>query len=250
MFVSTAIEAAQEAGKLLRAHFGTELVVNESHAHDVKLELDIQSQKLIESILLKAHPDHALFGEEGIIGNQESQYRWIVDPIDGTVNFSYGIPHFAISIGLECDGQIIAGVIYDPILDEMFTAEKDKGAFLNGKKIHVSNRDKLGDSILVVGMSKYNDSIKTGLELIGYYSLNAKKLRNMGSAALAMAWISCGRLDGYIERNIGLWDVAAGKILIEEAGGSVALSDNAPQKNLKIVCGNGKLPLSFEIPQS
>jgi len=245
MFLSTAITAAQEAGKLLRANFGTELVVNENHAHDIKLELDIQSQKLIESILLKNHSDHAIFGEEGILGNQSSEYRWIIDPIDGTVKFSYGIPHFAISIGLERNGEIILGVIYDPILDEMFTAEKGKGASLNGKPIKVSNRDQLKDSILVVGMSKYNDSIEAGLKLIGYYSLNSKKLRNMGSAALAMAWISCGRLDGYIEKNIGLWDVAAGKVLIEEAGGSVDLSDNAPDKNLKIICGNGKLPLSF-----
>ncbi|MDK3159925.1 inositol monophosphatase family protein [Kamptonema cortianum] len=250
MFLPTAIAAAQEAGKLLRAHFGGELIVNENHAHDVKLELDVRSQTLIEGILLKAHPEHAIFGEEGIRGNQRSQYRWIVDPIDGTVNFSFGIPHFAISIGLECDGKIVLGVIYDPILDELFTAEKGRGATLNGKPIHVSGRDQLKDAILVVGMSKYNDSIKTGLELIGYYSLNAKKLRNMGSAALAMAWIACGRLDGYIERNIGLWDVAAGKILIEEAGGHVDITDNAPQKNLKIICGNGKLPLSFSIPQS
>lgn len=247
MFLPTAIKAAQAAGKLLRSHFGTELVVNENHAHDVKLELDVQSQKLIESILLEDHPNHAIFGEEGILGNQESQYRWIVDPIDGTVNYSYAIPHFAISIALEKDGEMILGVIYDPILDEMFTAEKGKGAQLNGRTLRVSQRSHLKDSILVVGMSKYNDSIEAGLKLVGYYSLNAKKLRNMGSAALAMAWISCGRLDGYIEKNIGLWDVAAGKVLIEEAGGHVDLSDNHPDKNLKIICGNGKLPLSFTV---
>ncbi|MDX2226377.1 MAG: inositol monophosphatase family protein [Verrucomicrobiae bacterium] len=245
MFLDVAIDAARQAGKLLKDNFGTELVVNETHAHDIKLALDVQAQELIEGIILKAYPDHAIFGEEGIRGNQESPHRWIIDPLDGTVNFSYGLPHFAVSIGMEKMGEMVVGVIYDPMRDELFTAQKGGPAQLNGRDIRVSNRATVGEAILSLGMSKHADSIEAGLNQIRHYAVRARKLRSMGSAALDMAFIACGRLDAYMERSISLWDIAAGKVILECAGGTVELSDNKTGKNLEIIASNGKLDLRF-----
>ena len=239
-----AISAAHAAGTLLRAHFGTALNVNSLEAHDIKLELDVQSQTLITGMILKEFPDHAIYGEEGLAGNQESPFHWIVDPIDGTVNFFYGIPHFCISIALRENDEIILGVIYDPIRDEMWQVKKGEAPLLNGKPCAVSTRAEIAEAILSVGFSKTKTTIDTGMPLFQDMVYRARKCRMMGSAALDMAYVACGRLDGYIEQSVSLWDIAAGILLIEGAGGKVKIETrpDMPDK-FSVIATNGLLPL-------
>ncbi|MES2925072.1 MAG: inositol monophosphatase family protein [Verrucomicrobiota bacterium] len=239
-----ATHAAIEAGNLLRQHFGSDSVVDEASHHDIKLALDKESQELITHILLGARDGDALYGEEGIAGNQESARQWIVDPIDGTVNFFYGIPHFCVSIALRVAGEITVGVIHDPMVGETWTVEKGSPALLNGKPISASKRETLGESILYVGCGKDEDALRTGIERFRKASLKARKMRMMGSAALGMAYIASGRIDGYIEARISLWDIAAGQLLVETAGGKVELTPIAGYDDAySIVATNGKIPI-------
>jgi len=239
-----AIAAAHAAGTLLRTHFGSPLNVNSLEAHDIKLELDVQSQSLITGMVLERFPDHAIYGEEGIAGNQASPYHWIIDPIDGTVNFYYGIPHFCISIALRHDNDIVLGVIYDPIREELWSVRKGHPALLNGRPIAVSTRPTIPEAILSVGFSKTKTTIDSGLPLFQDLVYRARKCRLMGSAALDMAYVAAGRLDGYIEQSVSLWDIAAGVLLVEAAGGSVKIETRAdnPDK-FSVVATNGLLPL-------
>ena len=239
-----AIDAARAAGALIRSHFGTPLKVNALEAHDIKLELDVQSQALITGMLLNQFPSHAIYGEEGIAGNQSSPFHWIIDPIDGTVNFFYGIPHFCISIALREDTNIILGVIYDPIRDELWQVRKGGPPLLNGKPIAVSRRMSISEAILSVGFSKTKTTIDSGLPLFQDLVYRARKCRLMGSAALDMAYVASGRLDAYIEQSVSLWDIAAGILLVEAAGGTVKIETRPenPDK-FSVVATNGKLPL-------
>jgi len=239
-----AIAAACAAGSLLRSNFGTPLNVNALEAHDIKLELDVQSQALITGMILDQFPDHAIYGEEGLAGNQASPFHWIVDPIDGTVNYFYGIPHFCISIALREHSDILLGVIYDPIRDEIWKVRKGGPPLLNGKACAVSARATIPEAILSVGFSKTKTTIDSGLPLFQDLVYRARKCRLMGSAALDMAYVACGRLDGYIEQSVSLWDIAAGILLIQSAGGSVKIETRPenPDK-FSVVATNGLLPL-------
>ena len=237
-----AIAAARSAGSLLRSNFGSALNVNALETHDIKLELDVKSQALITGMILDQFPDHAIYGEEGLAGNQSSPFHWIVDPIDGTVNFYYGIPHFCISIALRQDNDIILGVIYDPIRDEMWQIRKGGVPLLNGKPCAVSRRAAIGEAILSVGFSKTRGSIDSGLPLFQDLVYRARKCRLMGSAALDMAYVASGRLDAYIEQTVSLWDIAAGILLVESAGGTVKIETKSDNK-LSVVATNGLLPL-------
>ncbi|HEY8901829.1 MAG TPA: inositol monophosphatase family protein [Chthoniobacterales bacterium] len=241
-YLHSAVEAAQAAGGLLRANFGRKLTVDENLAHDIKLELDKRSQTLIESLLLARYPDHAIYGEEGIRGDQDSEYQWIIDPIDGTVNFFYGVAHFAVSIALRHAGKIIVGVIYDPIRDELWAVEAGQPATLNGLPIAVSDRTALGEAIVSVGVSKTLESVNASLPIFTRMVREAKKCRMMGSASLDVAYVACGRLDAYIEGQISLWDIAAGLLLVEAAGGKVDLKPHAtlPEK-YAIVATSGRI---------
>ena len=242
--LETAVHSAQEAGKLLRANFHLPKDVDEALHHDLKLALDKESQDLITGIILKEFPTHAIYGEEGLAGDQSSQHQWIVDPIDGTVNFFYGIPHFCISIAKRVDGELVLGVIYDPMVDELWTIEKGGQPHLNGSPVTVSKRDKLEESILFVGCGKDEEALKTGLERFKKGSLRARKMRMMGSAALGMAYIACGRLDAYIESRISLWDIAAGQLMVEATGGRVDLVPHESNPDVySIVATNGKIPI-------
>jgi myo-inositol-1(or 4)-monophosphatase len=239
-----ATHAALTAGKLLRENFGSDAVVDESSHHDIKLALDKESQELITDILLGARPGDALYGEEGIAGNQNSERQWIVDPIDGTVNFFYSIPHFCVSIALRVAGEIVVGVIHDPMVGETWTVEKGQPAQLNGKPIQVSKRADFSESILFVGCGKDEAALRTGMERFQRASLKARKMRMMGSAALGMAYIACGRLDAYIESRISLWDIAAGQLLVETAGGKVQLTEvHGHGDAWSIVASNGSIPI-------
>ena len=239
-YLETAVSAAHAAGELLRSHFGSALEVNEFAAHDIKLDLDVRSQELITELLLKRFPDHAIYGEEGIAGNQASDFQWIVDPIDGTVNYFYGIPHFCISIALRERGEIIVGVIYDPQRDELWQVERGGTPTLNGKPIRVSTREKLSDAVLSIGFAKSKATIAAGLPLLDYFVGRARKCRLMGSAALDLAYVACGRLDAYIESSVSLWDVAAGKLLVETAGGKFEMqprTDNPDKISVRASSG-------------
>lgn len=239
-----AISAAREAGALLRDRFGSDLQVDEALDHDIKLQLDVQCQDLISARILGACPGHAIYGEEGIAGSQDSPFQWIVDPIDGTVNYFYGIPHFCVSIALREAGRSLLGVIYDPMMDELFAVEAGGQPVRNGRPVAPSGRGRLGDAVVTIGFSKSKEAIDAGMARYQQIARQVRKTRMMGSAALALAYIACGRLDAYIEEQISLWDIAAGQLMVEEGGGSVRLVPHPvlPGK-WGIVAHNGKLPL-------
>jgi myo-inositol-1(or 4)-monophosphatase len=237
-------EAARAAGALLRAHFAEPRRVNQTTAHDIKLEVDVLAQDQISRILLGRFPTHALFGEEGMVGDQSSEHQWVVDPLDGTVNFFYGIPHFCVSIALRFRGEIIVGVIYDPVREELWSGEKAQTPLLNGNPIQVSERAALAEAVLSIGLAKTEETIQAGLPLFEQMVHRVRKCRMLGSAALDLAYVACGRLDAYIEQGISLWDIAAGWLLVETAGGRVELEPwpDAPNK-FRIIASSGRLEL-------
>src|SRR5438876_5545396 len=161
-YLDAAEKAARAAGKLLRKNFGRPQQVHAVAAHDIKLAIDIQTQELITKLLLKEFPKHALYGEEGIVGDQTSEHQWIVDPLDGTVNYFYGIPHFCVSIALRFKGEIVVGVIYDPVREEMWSVQKGEKPTLNGEAFRVSDRADLAEAVVSVGLSKTGVTIKSG----------------------------------------------------------------------------------------
>lgn len=242
--LSVALEAARAAGELQRHNFGTAPVVNEMLRHDIKLDLDVRSQELISSIVLRANPDHCIRGEEGDSGNPSGDTEWIVDPIDGTVNYFYGIPHFSVSIAARRRGEYLAGVIYDPMQDEMWAVEKGGAPTLNGKPIHASNRDRMADAMATVGFSKSREALEASFDRYKRISVEVRKTRMLGSAALALAYIACGRLDIYIEEQISEWDIAAGRMLVEAAGGKCLTQPSRTHEGKLFVCAtNGRLDL-------
>lgn len=245
--LATAIVAARKAGHLLKEHFGCELQVDKFEAHDIKLDLDVRAQRLIEEVILSAFPGHAIYGEEGVAGAADSPSQWIIDPIDGTVNFFHNLPHFCVSIALREGEHLSLGVIYDPMRDELWTARRGGPAFLNFRPIRVSSRASIGEAMISTGFSKSEEAINRGMPLFDRLVRKARKCRMMGSAALDMANIAAGRLDGYVEHNISLWDVAAGIVLIESAGGRVHLRARPenPEK-FSMVAWNGCFPLDEE----
>jgi myo-inositol-1(or 4)-monophosphatase len=245
-YLDAAEKAAHAAGKLLRANFQQRQRVNVAAAHDIKLEIDVRAQELISNLLLEEFPAHALYGEEGIVGDQSSDHQWVVDPLDGTVNYFYGIPHFCISIALRQRGEIIVGVIYDPIRNEMWASQKGDVSKLNGSRIHVSDRTELAEAVISIGLAKTGETINTNFPLLQHMIHRVRKCRVLGSAALDMAYVACGRLDAYIETGISLWDIAAGWLLVENAGGTV---DLRPRENMKdkysIMASNGLIDLKL-----
>jgi myo-inositol-1(or 4)-monophosphatase len=245
LLLSTAIDAARQAGALIKDNFGGVLGVNELKQYDIKLELDVRAQDLITAILLNQFPTHAIYGEEGTAGDPTSPHQWIVDPIDGTVNYFYGIPHFCVSIALRSHGEIVLGVIYDPMQDELFVGQKGHAPTLNGQPMAVSGRSELSEAMITVGFSKNKESIDAGLKRFKELLFQVRKTRMLGSAALGMAYVAAGRLDAYIEEVISLWDVAAGIILVETAGGRAQMfaRDKIAEK-YSMCCTNGKLPLA------
>ncbi len=245
-FLEAAVDASRIAGGFLKDHFYADKKVNETTQYDIKIELDVQTQEKIEKYLLGLYPDHAIYGEEGLAGDQDSEYQWIIDPIDGTVNYFYGIPHFCVSIALRYQGEMIVGVIYDPMMDELWTAEKGGKAYLNGNVISASSRNKLADSVVFVGHGKSTGSMDKGLERFAHISSQVRKMRITGSAALAMTYIASGRYDAYVESSISLWDIAAGQLILECAGGAVNLLPKEDDK-YAIVAWNGLIPINEEL---
>jgi myo-inositol-1(or 4)-monophosphatase len=259
--LETAIEAASEAGKLLRKHFGSELKVNQATQRDIKLELDEQSQQLITRIILADYPDHCILGEEATTGNPQSDVRWVVDPLDGTVNYFYGIPHYAVSIAAQerrktatdaasgdaayndAEWETVVGVVLDPELDELFVTEKGQPALLHGHPIHVSDRTELSEAIITVGFFKNVDAINRGLEDFSRVIYKVRKMRLTGAAALDSVYVACGRFDAYLEHSIRLWDIAAGQLIVENAGGRVQRQPATEPHSFNVRMWNGKIPI-------
>ena len=224
------------SGSLIR-DFGEieKLQVSSKGPGDFVTSADKRTEKIIINELQKAHPDYGIITEEaGIINESNTQNRWIIDPIDGTFNFLKGIPQFAISIAYEKENEIICGVIFNPIMNEMFSAEKGKGAYLNNSRIRVSNRKKIKDALIVTGGPKQASTIKEKI-FSEYITVSNKvsNVRKFGSAALDMAYVACGRFDGYWQRELNYWDIAAGIVILKEAGGFVdffEIDSNLPLK--------------------
>ena len=245
--INVLIKTCRKAGKILIRDFGEleKLQVSVKGPGDFVSASDKKIEKIIIDELIKARPSYSILSEEiGEIINDKS-FKWIIDPIDGTANFLHAIPHFAISIGLEFNDEIICGIIYDPIKDEMFIAEKGNGAYLNNQRIRVSSRSKLKDSIIFTGGPRY-DSKENELCLEEYKKFSKKVLipiRKLGSAALDMAYVAAGRCDGFWQRNLNYWDIAAGKVLIRESGGFVTdfSGENKDIKNKTILATNSKI---------
>lgn len=241
----SAEKVARRAGETLREAKNTVLRVDAAEQHDIKLEMDRRIQEQIRADILDLFPDHGFLGEEGGEEAKPGQHEWVVDPIDGTVNLFYGIPHYAVSVACRLDGRTLAGAIYDPNRDEMFSSHAGGGSTCNGRPIHVAKRIDLNEAILALGFSKGKATIRKCLELYRHYGERVRKLRAMGSAALDLAYVASGRLDAYVEQGVSVWDVAAGALLVEEAGGQVRISPGEPAGKIHLVASNGRLPLDF-----
>ena len=241
-----AIKAARAAGKVMHDNWLKPKRVKLDDIHDIKLELDVRCQKLIEKILRAGFPEIPLLGEEGDSGDVTAEYRWVVDPIDGTVNYYYGMPHAAVSIALQHRGKSVIGVIYGPFTDELWTTVRGEPTRLNGQIVRVSNRSKLEDTVIAMGFSKSRDNIEKTLPHLNRLARRVKKIRIMGSAALELAYVASGRLDAYIERTINLWDVAAGQLLVENAGGEFYALP-APHGKLRMCASNGRLRKKLQL---
>ena len=225
------IKASLKASKSLIRDFGEleKLQVSVKGPSDFVSNADIKAEKIIIEELSKAKKNFSILSEEyGSKINKDKNNVWIIDPIDGTTNFLHGVPHFAISIALRTNNEIISGIIYDPIKDEMFYAEKNNGAFFNNHRIRVSNKKDINSCLFATGGQDDNKKIDLSI-------------RRTGSAALDMAYVASGRYDGYFQKNLNLWDIAAGLILIKEAGGLVNEIDISQNKNIKITAASSAI---------
>jgi len=242
--INIAIEAARHAGHALQDHYNRPHQVSYKGIIDLVTEMDQESERKVTEILRQSFPEYGILGEEGSKSTAPYSCRWIIDPLDGTTNYTYGYPLFCVSIALEKQGEITLGVVYNPLLDELFTAEKGGGAYLNGISIHVTDTNELGKSLLASGFpydawsnprnnsSEWARLIKTTISL-----------RCDGSAALDLCHTACGRLDGYWELDLEPWDMAAGALIVQEAGGMVTQADGKPFSHLQrsVLASNGHL---------
>jgi len=224
------IKASEKASKIIIRDFGEieNLQVSKKSPTDFVTNSDLKTEKIIIEELKKARPNYSILSEEnGVENNKDKKNTWIIDPIDGTVNFLHGIPHFAISIALKSNNEIISGLIFDPIKNEMFYAEKDKGAFFNNQRIRVSKKNKINECLFAT-----SGAIKKELDL---------PYRKSGSAALDMAYVASGRYDGYFQSGLNLWDIAAGIIIIKEAGGIINEINLNNFRDIKVIASSNDI---------
>jgi myo-inositol-1(or 4)-monophosphatase len=236
VFVPKAAEIAREAGALLREYYAKGVETEYKGDVDIVTAADRAGEKLIRARLGEAFPDHGVYGEEGTRERLAGEFRWYVDPLDGTTNFAHGFPQFCVSLGLEHrtnldhpaggmkaeeDGTLVAAVIYDPLLDELFTAERGQGTQLNGKAARVSRNAKLAEALLGTGFPSRKRHASPNIHFYQEFTLRSHGVRRAGSAALDLAYVACGRMDAFWEFNLNPWDTAAGILLVEEAGGRV-----------------------------
>jgi myo-inositol-1(or 4)-monophosphatase len=258
--LDAAVKAARAAGSLMQKNRFAPKRVNEASQHDLKLELDVKCQELIEGKLRRAFPKISVLGEEGDSGDAGADARWVIDPIDGTVNFAYGIPHSCVSIALQqklsslkgklpgrhsitSDGYSTAlGVVYDPFVDELWTGTRGGKALLNDRPIAASRRAQLTEAIVSMGFSKRTDTMTEMLPVLNRVIHRVRKVRIMGAAALAMTYVASGRCDAYLEVGVRLWDIAAGGLIVECAGGEFFHQPIAGERHAyRLVVNNGLL---------
>ena len=233
-FAGRAEQIAREAGALLKDFYAKGVETEYKGDVDLVTEADRASEALIRRRLTEGFPGHGIYGEEGTRDQMESEFRWYVDPLDGTTNFAHGFPVFCVVLGLERrapglaageDGEMAAGVIYDPLRDECFVAERGRGAWLNGRRIHVSKTKTLQESLTATGFPSHKRHKSPNVHFYQEFTLRSHGVRRAGSAALDLAYVACGRLDGFWEFNLNPWDTSAGYLLVEEAGGRVTHMD-------------------------
>ncbi len=227
-FVPAMAEIAREAGALLMGYFHRRVKVEYKGDVDLVTEADRASEALITKRIRERWPGHNIMGEEGTRSEQGSEYRWYVDPLDGTTNFAHGYPVFCVSLGLEHKDERVAAVILDPTRDEMFTAEKGGGAFLNGKPIHVSTVGNLAECLVATGFPSHKRHKNPNIFFYHQITLKTHGVRRAGSAALDLCNVASGRFDGFWEFNLNPWDTAAGVLIVQEAGGQVTRFDGQP----------------------
>jgi myo-inositol-1(or 4)-monophosphatase len=249
-FAAPAAAIALEAGALIRDFYRRGVTTEYKGDVDLVTEADRTSEKLIVERMHTTFPGFGIYGEEGTRDHIDREYRWYVDPLDGTTNFAHGFPVFCVSLGLEHrpaglapdeDGTLVAGVIYDPMRDELFVTEKGKGAFLNGKKIHTSPIDNLAESLLATGFPSRSRHQNPNVHFYHEITLRSHGVRRAGSAALDLAYTACGRFEGYWEFNLNPWDTSAGALLVLEAGGTVTGFEGSPFKldSREVLATNG-----------
>ena len=271
--LAAAVKAAQGAGQMMRKNLHAPKRVNEQSQHDIKLELDVRCQKLIEQSLRREFPNVSVLGEEGESGDTAASCRWVVDPIDGTVNYAHGLPHACVSIALQIrsakppvsdvtsrkriasrvsritDYVTMLGVVYDPFTDELWTALRGEPARLDGRVIRVSRRRELGEAMISIGFSKSKAALATALPIFCQLARRARKMRIMGSAALALTYVASGRLDVYIESRISLWDIAAGGLILECAGGLFETRPISGYHRYTMLASNGLIDSRLKLPR-
>jgi myo-inositol-1(or 4)-monophosphatase len=242
--IQVAIDAAREAGQFLKENVGRvrSIEIKIGEVRNLVSEIDKGSEERIIRSIRSHYPEHGILAEESGASDEPGQFRWIIDPLDGTTNFLHGLPVFSVTIGIEHRGEIVAGVVYDPNLDELYTAEKGAGAYVNGKRISVSGSSELINSLLVTGFP-YDIAANPdhAVEHFVEFLMEARGLRRFGSAALDLCYVACGRLDGFWEVNLHPWDMAAGVLLVTEAGGRVSDFRGGPLSiyGKKILASNG-----------
>jgi myo-inositol-1(or 4)-monophosphatase len=219
--LKVALSAARQAGTVLRSGFGAEHAITYKGEVDLVTEADEEAERVIREELLGAFPTHGMLAEEGGGQAGEEDARWIVDPLDGTTNYAHALPVFAVSIALERAGEVVLGVVHDPMRDETFVAERGGGAILDGEPIRVSETAEPIQGLIATGLPYDRERMPEALELFGRFAALSRGMRRLGAAALDLCYVACGRLDGYYERDVWPWDVAAGSLILEEAGGKV-----------------------------
>ncbi len=242
--LNIAIEAAKEAGKFLKYSVGRvkNIEVKQGEERNLVSEIDKGSEARIIGMIKRHYPHHAILAEESGASDTSSDYKWVIDPLDGTTNFLHGLPIFSVTIGIEYKGEIVAGVVYDPNLGELFTAEKGSGAYLNGKRMKVTSSSALIDSLLVTGFPY--DIAQNPDNAIGHFVnflTEARGVRRLGSAAIDLSYVAAGRFDGFWEVNLNPWDMAAGILFVREAGGRVTDFDGQVSSIYKkqVLASNG-----------
>jgi len=242
--------AARAAGALMSHYLRKPKKRHEESQHDIKLELDVRCQKTIEQELSAYHSDIPVLGEEGYTGDVKDSMRWIVDPIDGTVNYTYGLPHACVSIALQefhpskrgkDKYETVLGLVYDPFMDEMWTAIKGKPSRMNGKVIRPNWHSKLEETMLAIGFSKSKEALDEMLPAFNQLVYKVRKVRIMGAAALSLAWIADGRLDAFMEKGVRIWDIVAGGFILEQAGGDFYHQAIDDEHRYAMIANNGRL---------
>lgn len=227
-YLAAAIKAAREAGAVL-LNWREKFTISEKGRSDLVTDADFDAQKTIYDLLSNAFPTHSFLGEEGLErAGEESAFRWVIDPLDGTMNYVHGFPYYSVSIALEYQGKIVVGVIYDPTRDDLFHACDQSGTFLNGKQVHVSGVEKLSDSLCIASLPVAGDVAHPAVKKFLAVLPVARTVQRLGSAAMNLAYLSCGRADVYWSSTLKPWDMAAGLLLVKEAGGKVTRLDGSP----------------------